>query len=350
MATSCTLLNGSSPRGRGTPPGAGRRAAGARFIPAWAGNAEIDGRIASRQTVHPRVGGERGEKVFRGSHIAGSSPRGRGTQRRHHRQLDADRFIPAWAGNAPPPRASPPATTVHPRVGGERSSRLRQSIPQPGSSPRGRGTRGSGSGNRQGLRFIPAWAGNAHRQRQSPPPSAVHPRVGGERDFLPAAGSLTDGSSPRGRGTQGRRREHHHRRRFIPAWAGNAWRTSSRLSPKPVHPRVGGERGPRSGSQVSALGSSPRGRGTQAGKAFAEMSKRFIPAWAGNARRRRRWRWGGSVHPRVGGERDADDAQPVGCAGSSPRGRGTRLSDALAECNDRFIPAWAGNARQAPPG
>ena len=187
--------------------------------------------------------------------------------------------------------------TVHPRVGGERLARRLSDI---------------------STRFIPAWAGNAGRRdlQQEPVGSsprgrgtphgrqlripAVHPRVGGER-----LSSRTVSAR---------------RSRFIPAWAGNA--TSSAAC-------------------VRCAGSSPRGRGTHAGK-LADCACRFIPAWAGNANdaaqlsrshgssprgrgtpHRRGFKSDRAVHPRVGGERSAVD---------SDNGR------------SRFIPAWAGNA------
>ena len=50
---------GSSPRERGTRMDIEGTEAGARFIPAWAGNAVAAGGRAVSLAVHPRVGGER---------------------------------------------------------------------------------------------------------------------------------------------------------------------------------------------------------------------------------------------------------------------------------------------------
>ncbi len=72
-------------------------------------------------------------------------------------------------------------------------------------------------------------------------------------------------------------------------------------------------------------GSSPRGRGTGKGNFAAHIDDRFIPAGAGNGV------WAGArpamaaVHPRVGGERDAETDAQLQVRGSSPRGRGTAL-------------------------
>ncbi len=92
----------------------------------------------------------------------------------------------------------------------------------------------------------------------------------------------TDGSSPRGRGTllwlcgivEGLR--------FIPAWAGNTCRRTSPASPTSVHPRVGGEHLEQLLVQIRNAGSSPRGRGTREGITPDIRGERFIPAWAGN--------------------------------------------------------------------
>ncbi len=50
-----------------------------------------------------------------------------------------------------------------------------------------------------------------------------------------------------------------------------------------------------------------------------------------------------SVHPRVGGEHLVAVREYQEVAGSSPRGRGTLVGTLIAERDQRFIPAWAGN-------
>ena len=214
----------------------------------------------------------------------GSSPRGRGTPAHVVRHAIDGRFIPAWAGNAPACSISVRNSPVHPRVGGERVGNAPLQLVDYGSSPRGRGTRRIPTALGASGRFIPAWAGNACRQSCASTQKTVHPRVGGERLLLGACFCVCSGSSPRGRGTRHRCPADRGRRRFIPAWAGNACgglRFSRRGA---VHPRVGGERSrPNEGAQKAA-GSSPRGRGTHAGHRPRSVLQRFIPAWAGNAR------------------------------------------------------------------
>ena len=112
---------------------------------------------------------------------------------------------------------------------------------------------------------------------------AVHPRVGGERFNRPEFPECCRGSSPRGRGTQPNATETQRGARFIPAWAGNAYAAPDAACQVAVHPRVGGERFPMPPRMVMFFGSSPRGRGTRQAHPGMRPQQRFIPAWAGNA-------------------------------------------------------------------
>ena len=127
--------------------------------------------------------------------------------------------------------------------------------------------------------------------------------MGGERGFTNVKLGLLDGSSPRGRGTLQHCAGRTERARFIPAWAGNAFQNPSVEQDITVHPRVGGERIISANTSRSETGSSPRGRGTHVSELFGDPNFRFIPAWAGNAVTRYPANSWVSVHPRVGGER-----------------------------------------------
>ena len=378
--------NGSSPRVRGTRHRGGRRPRPLRFIPACAGNAKArvvgvvhfcgsSPRVRGTPRpppnrrlwppVHPRVCGERVIDVAELPAGPGSSPRVRGTPGPDQRGPDLNRFIPACAGNAAKSTTTPPSRAVHPRVCGERSTRsfcsrkLNGSSPrvrgtrealarQPpvspvhprvcgerwrngrlaasmgGSSPRVRGTRAPATAGRGGARFIPACAGNAAWRAACPPHSPVHPRVCGERVWLPVSAPTLTGSSPRVRGTRQRLVLPLQERRFIPACAGNADSVRSSAPPRSVHPRVCGERGTAQITGRSGGGSSPRVRGTRGNGHRHVVAVRFIPACAGNA-------YHGHKHIAAGG-------------GSSPRVRGTPRHQPVQGNNRRFIPACAGNA------
>ena len=138
-------------------------------------------------------------------------------------------------------------------------------------------------------------------------------------------------------------------RRFIPACAGNAGRRRSRRSSRQVHPRVCGERPGESRPPFPGSGSSPRVRGTPHTAYAGAITARFIPACAGNATSRSAPPVGASVHPRVCGERLPTRARRQPWLGSSPRVRGTRRQRRGHQPDRRFIPACAGNAPATPP-
>ena len=168
----------------------------------------------------------------------------------------------------------------------------------------------------------------------------------GEQQFDLAQQDGVAGSSPRARGT-GRRCACCHRYcRFIPACAGNSSCTGIRQRMTSVHPRVRGEQGHGGGQAAHDAGSSPRARGTAGRRSWRCPACRFIPACAGNSRGMRPLISASPVHPRVRGEqRDGRGAfQPA--SGSSPRARGTGRSTPARQPGRRFIPACAGNSLQ----
>ena len=175
-----TNLQGPSPRGRGNLGDDPVRRVGTGSIPAWAGKPSTYRVNGSKDTVHPRVGGETSGVIMKALFWTGPSPRGRGNLTREADVVQVERSIPAWAGK---PAAVPPvvnAMTVHPRVGGETTApRLILGWIQ-GPSPRGRGNLNEPACGLAGQRSIPAWAGKPAGRAPSSAPSRVHPRVGGE--------------------------------------------------------------------------------------------------------------------------------------------------------------------------
>jgi len=139
------LAPGSSPRARGTHLRRSDRPGARRIIPACAGNAVAWPAATTARSDHPRV---RGERVLilaaRGAHV-GSSPRARGTLRARDRPHDRRRIIPACAGNAARSRPRRCPGPDHPRVRGERGLAVEIDPPDTGSSPRARGTLGTGT-------------------------------------------------------------------------------------------------------------------------------------------------------------------------------------------------------------
>ena len=194
--------SGSSPHTRGTRGLGQTDGVDRRFIPAYAGNASARSGRRPRQTVHPRIRGERTVVSRSTSAAVGSSPHTRGTRLRDRLEHRQARFIPAYAGNA---RSGP---------GTSRTTS--------GSSPHTRGTLQQEQHHEHHHRFIPAYAGNARRGVFHPPPGPVHPRIRGERLHSVPNRANGFGSSPHTRGTRQCSMPSAGRVRFIPAYAGNA--------------------------------------------------------------------------------------------------------------------------------
>ena len=94
-------------------------------------------------TVHPRVCGEHTALCRLVAVVDGSSPRLRGTQQQQVARLRSRRFIPASAGNTDGSSTRSRELTVHPRVCGEHVIIEWGGLWQTGSSPRLRGTPGT---------------------------------------------------------------------------------------------------------------------------------------------------------------------------------------------------------------
>ncbi len=195
-----TSSNGSFQHTRGTPGRAAGEWCERRFIPAYAGNARSPASPSSLRSVHPRIRGERGASSLTAPHSNGSSPHTRGTRYIIHEIPDPARFIPAYAGNAALRGGRSRATAVHPRIRGERGGCPGFGRQVGGSSPHTRGTRQHSRSSSFDPRFIPAYAGNASRSSRTRASDAVHPRIRGERSTNIKEGSGDAGSSPHTRG------------------------------------------------------------------------------------------------------------------------------------------------------
>ena len=376
--------HGSSPRVRGTHHRCNADDARARFIPAGAGNTPYTRANRSSSSVHPRGCGEHHQRHEHPWRYPGSSPRVRGTPRRHVGDDLVQRFIPAGAGNTTQVPVSSFGAPVHPRGCGEHVVAQVRVHLLGGSSPRVRGTRPMNALLLIRTRFIPAGAGNtfalwpyalchtvhprgcgehatpiARTQRangSSPRVRGtlstgmhaghrrlVHPRGCGEHLNRFHSGVTTAGSSPRVRGTLPRRVLPELRRRFIPAGAGNTSPPSTAPCAPAVHPRGCGEHELQPDCCLYSTGSSPRVRGTHADRVRARTGRRFIPAGAGNTPTGWYSDAAGPVHPRGCGEHSTGAPALIASSGSSPRVRGTQHRRTRIDRIQRFIPAGAGN-------
>ena len=340
---------GSSPLARGTLIPCGLHRLHLRFIPARAGNTERRDRSYRRFAVHPRSRGEHRTSSGCSTPSRGSSPLARGTPTgwgtllSGRPQPPAGRFIPARAGNTPPPRAAVAVRSVHPRSRGEHQCGLRSSPSESGSSPLARGTPARGWPGAFVTRFIPARAGNTCNLPPAVLLMAVHPRSRGEHDLAVRRRRVNAGSSPLARGTRDADPARLDADRFIPARAGNTIIVTLRSTVAPVHPRSRGEHPVLPIWAASASGSSPLARGTLTGSPTRKLVLRFIPARAGNTTSTFASSRTLSVHPRSRGEHIFPSEVTSAEYGSSPLARGTPDCKLYQVVVARFIPARAGN-------
>ena len=151
-----------------------------------------------------------------------------------------------------------------------------------GSSPRVRGTllQCQRLDIRAGI--IPACAGNTIAQYADMSATGDHPRVCGEHNLAHVVTDLSQGSSPRVRGTLIDTVDTLANSGIIPACAGNTGQIMTAIGSVGDHPRVCGEHRTGAGSPSRTWGSSPRVRGTHHMAVFAASSPGIIPACAGN--------------------------------------------------------------------
>ena len=170
-----------------------------------------------------------------------------------------------------------------------------------------------------------------------------HPRVCGEHEQCAPPVVVLVGSSPRMRGTLRRAFRTFRRLGIIPAYAGNTMMTPRLTTATWDHPRVCGEHDPLVPSVCDVLGSSPRMRGTLGRRVVGLCLVGIIPAYAGNTTARNASTKAKRDHPRVCGEHSRRGSAGLSFGGSSPRMRGTPFVVIAVTVWRGIIPAYAGN-------
>ena len=258
----CWLSRGLSPLARGTLCRCQHCWRVIRFIPAGAGNTVPRIISLSSSTVYPRWRGEHSASLMLIIGLGGLSPLARGTRRQRIVRLPLHRFIPAGAGNTSTLSITTDREPVYPRWRGEHPNGSALSYPQIGLSPLARGTQSDAIDALIDARFIPAGAGNTEGAEEYRIQNAVYPRWRGEHDKSLTKNNSTPGLSPLARGT------HHYfgksviKNRFIPAGAGNTYRSNGRNTEFSVYPRWRGEHSTTENLYESNSGLSPLARGT----------------------------------------------------------------------------------------
>ena len=233
------------------------------------------------------------------------------------------RFIPAGAGNTGVIPIAARNAAVYPRWRGEHDKSLTKNNSTPGLSPLARGTHHYFGKSVIKNRFIPAGAGNTYRSNGRNTEFSVYPRWRGEHYFCNAQRYSRIGLSPLARGTLAKQTSGYAWCRFIPAGAGNTKFILINTAFVSVYPRWRGEHFTTIGGHATAHGLSPLARGTQIWGAPLMKSKRFIPAGAGNTIETFHAIKQAAVYPRWRGEHLLIKWRARCVYGLSPLARGT---------------------------
>ena len=256
-----------------------------RIIPAHAGQTVFLYEAHGALTDHPRACGANPIDGGEMLNASGSSPRMRGKLGVIKSMRFTERIIPAHAGQTAAVNAATHSCTDHPRACGANGSHLGVGHRFHGSSPRMRGKRYAAVLPGASSRIIPAHAGQTDCAATLVTCKTDHPRACGANLRAMAATVRIRGSSPRMRGKPIMGAYNPITRRIIPAQAGQTCKSST-LSQCPAdHPRACGANHVHINNRLSILGSSPRMRGKRGNYAKTRAATRIIPAHAGQTRR-----------------------------------------------------------------
>ena len=339
---------GSSPRMRGKRLPSVLPGLLGRIIPAHAGQTVLKAGGQSKGTDHPRACGANDSTSNATGKAHGSSPRMRGKLHRSHLRTDVPRIIPAHAGQTRPKPRTPVSPTDHPRACGANLAHAFGNLFAIGSSPRMRGKRGMQITEELRARIIPAHAGQTARPCTSSADLTDHPRACGANRHVVKRRPQSVGSSPRMRGKLLLCFRVPSLVRIIPAHAGQTPPSGLATSGTPDHPRACGANAKVASSKFGTFGSSPRMRGKPIMGACYPITRRIIPAHAGQTSSLLPLSFLSTDHPRACGANYALDMEIPSGSGSSPRMRG-KLS--RGHCHShalRIIPAHAGQTNGHP--
>ncbi len=176
----------------------------------------------------------------------------------------------------------------------------------------------------------------------------VDPRVCGaaSAQSLPTGTAL--GRSPRVRGSRARASRRPARVGSIPACAGQPSDTSTVIAPVRVDPRVCGAATGTPRDENLVTGRSPRVRGSPSSWLAAREARGSIPACAGQPARQFASKFPRRVDPRVCGAAERRKVNDEGVEGRSPRVRGSLAAMRTATAGTGSIPACAGQPRGQP--
>ena len=251
------------------------------IIPAGAGLTVRDVFRDNLARDHPRGCGAHYHSKFWTCLCGGSSPRVRGSLEMTAEQKKEYGIIPAGAGLTGTLNQKGQFFGDHPRGCGAhiKHGRLRQA--KLGSSPRVRGSRRACQSNLCRYRIIPAGAGLTAASDARQTPVGDHPRGCGAHVGQTGRLQVTQGSSPRVRGSPAYDTGERTQQRIIPAGAGLTLMRFFIVGTRRDHPRGCGAHHDPHKPVLARQGSSPRVRGSPCRCTESARRRGIIPAGAG---------------------------------------------------------------------
>ena len=213
----------------------------------------------------------------------GSPPRMRGKDFHVGDGLRFAGITPAYAGKRGGFHRQLSRVKDHPRVCGEKQVASRQTTTHLGSPPRMRGKAAGVYAYSDSERITPAYAGKSFFCPDRILWDRDHPRVCGEKLYMPCAIAPNVGSPPRMRGKVAPRITLRCRPRITPAYAGKSGFHRALVSGSGDHPRVCGEKFCFVNTVKVYRGSPPRMRGKVDFYYFYCPNRRITPAYAGKS-------------------------------------------------------------------
>ncbi len=212
----------------------------------------------------------------------------------------------------------------------------------PGLSPRVRGNLDAAAEDGRRIRSIPAGAGEPASATAAAAGSGVYPRGCGGTLARAAAGTESEGLSPRVRGNPGLTARARACSWSIPAGAGEPCGAALRALGTAVYPRGCGGTAAASAVVGSCPGLSPRVRGNLQRESSRSVSTGSIPAGAGEPKEGLMRPFGDLVYPRGCGGTTTWSSSSMRRSGLSPRVRGNLRPRARQRRRQGSIPAGAG--------
>ena len=133
-------------------------------------------------------------------------------------------------------------------------------------------------------RITPAYAGKSFFCPDRILWDRDHPRVCGEKLYMPCAIAPNVGSPPRMRGKVSAERARSNAARITPAYAGKSYLIGTGLGDTEDHPRVCGEKMLTGDTTDEETGSPPRMRGKASNVFINPYGDRITPAYAGKSK------------------------------------------------------------------